>query len=167
MRTLPIRDATLADLDCLSALERDSFSSDRISPRSFRRLIRSASAVCRVMRDRAAILGYYLLLFRSGTGVARLYSIAVDRRHRGRGIARALIASAERTARRGGRTRIRLEVREDNRAAIGLYERLGYRPTGRRTAYYADRADAVRYEKRLDRREPAPGPRRQGRDRHG
>jgi ribosomal protein S18 acetylase RimI-like enzyme len=156
MRSLSIRDATLSDLGRLSALENDSFRSDRLSARSLRRLIGSASAACRVVRGGAEILGYYLLLFRAGTRVARLYSIAVDRRHRGEGVASSLMANAERAARRRGRSRLRLEVRDDNRAAIRLYERLGYRLIGRRAGYYADNANALRYEKRLDRRRQAP-----------
>ena len=40
-----------------------------------------------------------------------------------------------------------LEVRSDNDAAIGLYERLGFRSVGTRAAYYADGADAVLMER--------------------
>jgi ribosomal-protein-alanine acetyltransferase len=133
----------------LTALEAGAFASDRLSPRSFRRLIGAATAACRVAAAGSDIAGYYLLLFRRGSDIARLYSIAVDRRCRGRGIATRLIAHAERTARRRGLRRLRLEVRESNRAAIRLYERLGYRQIGRRTGYYADGADARRYEKCL------------------
>ena len=45
----------------------------------------------------------------------------------------------------------RLEVREDNSRAIDLYEKNGYQPIGRKPAYYADGADALRYEKPLAR----------------
>jgi ribosomal protein S18 acetylase RimI-like enzyme len=161
MRTPSIRAATLSDVDRLLALEADSFGSDRLSARSFRYFVRSATAVCRVIRGGAGILGYYLLLFRSDSEKARLYSIAVDAGHRGRGLAAALLADAERVARRHGRTRLSLEVREDNAAAIGLYERLGFIPKGRYADYYADGAPARRYEKRLGRR---PARRRQETD---
>jgi len=154
MRSPSIRAATLSDVDRLMALETDSFGSDRLSPRSFRHFVRSATAACRVIRQGVEVLGYYLLIFREGAGVARLYSIAVDARHRGRGLAAALLADAERVARRRGRTRVTLEVREDNSAAIRLYERLGYRLKGRAADYYADGAGARRYEKRLDRTGP-------------
>ena len=107
------------------------------------------------MREGAEILGYYVLLFRARSAVARLYSIAVDGRYRGRGIAQSLLADAERTSRRQGLARLSLEVREDNAAAIRLYERRGYVLNGRIADYYADGAGARRYEKRLDR--PARG----------
>jgi len=162
MRTPSIRAATLSDVDCLLALETDSFASDRLTLRSFRHFVRAPTAVLRLMSEGADVLGYYLLLFRARSEVARLYSIAVDGRHRGRGVADALLADAERAARRGGRLRLGLEVREDNAPAIRLYERRGYVFTGRVADYYADGAGARRYEKRLER--PARSRRREADD---
>ena len=40
-------------------------------------------------------------------------------------------------------------MRDDNLPAIRLYERCGYRLIGRYARYYADKADALRYEKLL------------------
>jgi ribosomal protein S18 acetylase RimI-like enzyme len=156
MRSPSIRAATLSDVDRLLALETGSFGSDRLSSRSFRHFVRSATAACRVIREGVEILGYYLLIFREGSAVARLYSIAVDARHRGRGLAAALLADAERVARRHGRTRVSLEVRDDNAAAIRLYERLDYSLRGRVADYYEDGATARRYEKRLVRTRTRP-----------
>ena len=60
-----------------------------------------------------------------------------------------------RMVRPSGRLRITLEARYDNAAAIALYEKLGFRHFGRYPGYYADGAEALRYEKKLERR---PGP---------
>jgi ribosomal protein S18 acetylase RimI-like enzyme len=46
---------------------------------------------------------------------------------------------------------MRLEVRPDNRAAVALYERRGYRPFARTERYYEDGAPAVRFRKSLSR----------------
>lgn len=159
MRTPSIRAAAITDVGHLLALETDAFASDRLTLRSFRHFVRSPTAVLRVIRDGGAIGGYYLLLFRARSRVARLYSIAVDRRRQGRGLGAALIADAERVAARRGAERLGLEVREDNRPAIALYERLGYAFGGRIADYYADGADARRYEKRL---KPEPSPEADG-----
>ena len=155
MPGVEIRDATDADLKGLSALEERSFAADRMAPRSFRRLIARPSARIRVAVEAAAsgrsgILGYHLVLIRNGSSVARLYSIAVDTGKRGAGIGERLLADAEAVAAGARRRVIRLEVHERNRQAISLYERRGYRPIGRYPAYYADRADAIRYEKQID-----------------
>ena len=66
-----------------------------------------------------------------------------------RGVGRELLQAAERYARAHGRTRLRLEARYDNASAIALYEKLGYRTFGRYPGYYADGAEALRFEKAL------------------
>ena len=43
----------------------------------------------------------------------------------------------------------RLEVRDSNHGAIGLYEKLGYRKFGVISHYYEDKHDALRFEKRI------------------
>jgi ribosomal protein S18 acetylase RimI-like enzyme len=144
-----IRDAEDDDLDGLEALEARSFASDRIARRSFRHLIHRDSAALRIAVERREFRGYHVVLFRKGSSLARLYSIAVDGRHRGAGVGSRLLADAEAVARARGKTALRLEVREDNASAIGLYQRRRYAPIGRYDGYYADGADALRYEKRL------------------
>jgi ribosomal-protein-alanine acetyltransferase len=146
-----IRDAEDDDLAGLNGLEARSFASDRLSPESLRRLLRRRSARLRVAAKSGNLLGYHLVLFRAGASVARLYSIAVDGAVRGGGLGRRLLADAEAVAARNGQKALRLEVREDNMSAIRLYEKEGYRPIGCRRAYYADGADAIRYEKPLAR----------------
>ena len=146
---LQIRAATSDDLDGLVALENLCFAADRVSRRSFRKLIESATAICRVATRAGEIVGYTLLLFRAGTGLARLYSIAVHPGERKSGIGAMLVADAERQAFEHDRVVLRLEVREDNQPAIHLYQRVGYRRIGRYLHYYADKTDALRFEKRL------------------
>ncbi len=149
MKGIKIRDAVAADLAGLNHLERRAFTSDRLSRRSFRRLIASPSASLRVAGRLGTVSGYHLVFFRRGATVARLYSLAVDAAARGSGLAEALVADAERLAARRGCRVLRLEVRPDNRPAIGLYRRLGYQPIGVYRRYYADGSDALRLEKSL------------------
>jgi ribosomal protein S18 acetylase RimI-like enzyme len=146
---MSVRDATPADLDGLVALENRCFEADRLSRRSFRKLIGSPTASLRLVARAGRIAGYTLLFFRAGSDVARLYSVAVDPVDRGTGLGPLLLADCETTARARGLRLLRLEVREDNAGAIRLYERLGYHPIGRYPDYYADNTDALRFEKRL------------------
>ncbi|GEM_PF-357991 len=72
-----------------------------------------------------------------------ILSIAVLPERRGRGHARRLVRALLEHARCGGARRAWLEVRADNRAAIGLYASEGFVPAGRRSRYYRDGTDAV------------------------
>jgi ribosomal-protein-alanine N-acetyltransferase len=95
------------------------------------------------------VVGALVLLTRRRSRVARIYSVAVSPRARGRGIGAALIRAAERHARRHGRTAMSLEVRKSNRAARTLYARLGYAERERLPRYYEDGAAGLRLRKAL------------------
>lgn len=143
-----IRPADIADIDGLVAIENKVFSGDRISRRSFRKFLDRHTAVVLVAEQEGRAVGYCMVLFRAGGGIARLYSIAVLE-GTGGGVGRALLAEAEDIAYERGRMTMRLEVREDNARAIGLYEKNGYRRFGREADYYEDGMAALRYEKLL------------------
>jgi ribosomal protein S18 acetylase RimI-like enzyme len=147
-----IRLARASDVDALAAIENTVFEADRISRKSFRSMVDSASAVVLVSVAQGTVAGYCALLFRAGSRKARLYSLAAAR---GSGIGRALLAAAEETAAGRGCEELRLEVRKDNARAIDLYEKSGYRRFGRKPDYYADGAAALLYEKPLHLAEPA------------
>jgi ribosomal protein S18 acetylase RimI-like enzyme len=149
MPGLVLRDATLADIDELAQLEERCFDGDRLSRRSFRSLLSRSSSSLRVARIGRQLAGYSVTLFRRGSRLARLYSIAVAPEARGGGLARKMLADAEATARRRGMSGLRLEVRADNSAATALYRTEGYEPDGRRENYYEDGATAFRWTKRL------------------
>ena len=89
------------------------------------------------------------MLFHEGPSLARLYSIAIDPRARGIGLGQKLLEAAEQAARDNDRAYMRLEVRPDNRGAIALYERNGYRPFATVRDYYEDHSEALRFEKRI------------------
>ncbi len=144
-----IRRGKPADLDALWELENRVFATDRMSRRSLRRLLASPSAVAMVARADGAIMGVAIVLFRANSRVARLYSLAVGPKYTGRGIASALLATAEKIARWRKCRSLRLEVHERNHSAIKVYRRAGYHEFGRYHHYYEDRGHALRFEKQL------------------
>lgn len=144
-----IRDARLSDLNALVALEERCFEIDRFSRRQFRYLITRAQGRLLVDERRGKLIGYVLVLFREGTSLARLYSIAVDPRHRGKGAGRNLLAAAERASAEAQCAYLRLEVRRDNVESIRLYRSAGFRKMGEVGDYYEDGMEALRYEKAL------------------
>lgn len=145
-----IREARMEDVPELVRIEGLSFETDRLKVPSFRNLIKNDTATVLVAQgENGALLGYAITLFRKSTAVARLYSIAVDKSMRGRGISSKLLEGLEDDARERGSLFLRLEVRPDNMAAIRLYQSLGYQPFGRHFGYYEDHSDALRFEKSL------------------
>lgn len=145
-----LRPTRMEDLDALVALEQPCFAGDRLSRRSFRRWLSQAPGGL-VVADAGAggLAGYALVILRRNSPLARLYSIATHPDFRGQGLGARLVGAAEAYAGEHGRRYLRLEVRRDNRAAIRLYERLGYTLFGHVADYYEDHEDALRLQKLL------------------
>ena len=142
-----LRTARAADLPILQVLE-SLFPGDRLSPRQLRHHLNNPHAVMRVIETEYALAGYSLLLTRSGSHAARLYSIAVAPAFRGQGMGRRLLDDVVAQASAQGCNEVRLEVREDNELAIRLYRDYGFKLFEQRPRYYQDGADALRF--RLD-----------------
>jgi ribosomal protein S18 acetylase RimI-like enzyme len=149
MRPPMIRPATLDDLDALVDIEERCFDSDRLSRRSFRHLLTRGHAATLVADQNGAVRGYGMVLCNAGTSLGRLYSFAVDPSARGQGLGHRLLEACEQAALARDCVTLRLEVRPDNAAAIGLYEAHGYRRFDVVEDYYEDHAEALRYEKQL------------------
>ncbi len=149
-----LRPARARDLDALVCLEETSFAGDRLTRRSLRRFLASPRAPVLVAEGPGGtVLGSAVVLRRRGSGVERLYSLAVAPEARGSGVGGALLDHLLARAVLRGTRAVRLEVREDNGAAIGLYRSRGFHETGRTPGYYADGAAAVRMERPLEGRQ--------------
>jgi ribosomal protein S18 acetylase RimI-like enzyme len=145
---LAIGSARTGDLEAILRLEALSFAHDRLSRRSLARLLASRNEVI-VARAAAEIAGYGLVLFRRGSRLARLYSLAVAPAMAGKGIGQGLLAACEASAALRGCIVLRLEVRRDNDRAIRFYTAAGYAQFGHHEAYYADGQAALRMQKPL------------------
>jgi len=78
---------------------------------------------------------------------ARLGSLWVDPEARGAGVGAALIEEAVAWARSGGFARIQLDVADHNPAAVALYAREGFEPTGRVAPFPAPRGHLRKHER--------------------
>ena len=146
---LSIRRAVHVDLSALIELENATFSSDRLSPRQWRRHLDNTNAEIWIGEVGGIAGAAAVLFYRRGSRLARLYSLAVAAALRGRGVGEALLDACEQAARLRGCDRLRLEVRRDNAAAERLYRRRGYQLFAQRTDYYEDGETASCYEKAL------------------
>ena len=75
------------------------------------------------------------MLVRSGPGQGSVVIVAISPPHQGRGLGRALLASTLASAWEVGIRTVDLTVTEQNRPAVALYRRLGFKPKRRMTAY--------------------------------
>lgn len=146
---LHLHPAAESDLAGLLALEQACFATDRISERSWQRLLRSASAAILLASYGKALAGALVQLFNRETDIARVYSIAVDARFRQHGVARRLIDAAVVAADERGSAVVRLETRVDNTVAQNLFAAAGFTPFGGIDAYYEDGANALRLERAI------------------
>lgn len=78
-------------------------------------------------------------IVRSADGEAEILSIAVDPKDRRNGVADMLMREAILRLRAEGQEALLLEVDENNKAAVKLYEKFGFETVGNRPAYYAPR----------------------------
>lgn len=150
--TLPatLRLSQPSDLDALCRLELECFDGDRFSRRQLAHILIRANATTRVaVSEQGVLLGYGTLLFRRNSRNARLYSFCVHPDARGGGLGRRLLEVLESEARTRGMHKLTLEVRADNRIAMGLYRRMGFLPQRWLDDYYVDGCAAWQMEKPL------------------
>jgi [ribosomal protein S18]-alanine N-acetyltransferase len=144
-----VRPASPNDAEAILRLEEQAFTSDRMSRRSIRRLIKSPSARVMVAVAGAQVCATMVLLLRRNSRSVRIYSMAVDRLHRQKGIASQLLTYAEALTIEVGASTLKLEVRKGNQQAERLYQRQGYVKQAELPSYYSDGADAVSMEKQV------------------
>ena len=84
-----------------------------------------------------------MILFRVAADEGEILTLAVLASARRSKIGSLLLQSALRVARGRGARSVYLEVAEDNKAAIALYDEAGFRTVGRRPDYYRTRCSSV------------------------
>ncbi len=106
------------------------------------RCLRNRDCVVLAARDRRRVVGFAIMEFYAIH--AHLNLFAVQPGYQRQGIGRQLLDWLEASARTAGIFKVHLELRANNAGALAFYEKLGYRATGSKAAYYDGREDAVR-----------------------
>lgn len=100
-----------------------------------------------VAEENGVVVGYVIARHVDGRG--HVIAIAVEPRHRCRGIGRALMEATMRIFEATGVKEVYLEVRVSNVGAIKFYENLGFKKEEILPAYYADGEDGVLLRKSI------------------
>ena len=145
-----IRSGTEADHGFLERLGRTAFGEfDVRSGPHMLEMVRERGATTLVATAGGVAIGFVTLLL-AETGVAHVLAIAVEPRHRGRGVGQRLFAAAERTARSRGAHAIRLTTAQANVEALSLFLKLGLRIERRMARFYGRGQDACELAKALE-----------------
>ena len=139
-----VRDAELADLDAIMALETATFPGDAWSRDLMAAELASPHTMYVVVESGDEIVAYAGLSAPAGAGQGDIQTIAVDPTHRRLGIGTVLMRELLGAARARGASEVFLEVRADNPGAEELYRRHGFARIGVRPHYYQpDDVDAI------------------------
>jgi [ribosomal protein S18]-alanine N-acetyltransferase len=141
MTAIDIRRLRLADIPLVEQVERRSYQTPW-SRTMFAGEIAKATSRCFGAFEGDRLVGY--LIVSRYVDAWHVMNVAVDEPYRRQGIAQRMLGDLFAQTTGDGTRGCTLEVRVSNHGAIRLYERLGFRPTGIRRAYYTDnREDAL------------------------
>jgi ribosomal-protein-alanine N-acetyltransferase len=140
---LRLRRMEEGDLDAVLAIERASDSAPHWERLDYRAALAEGEnpalrRVALVAEWGGELAGFAIvrLVRLAEESEAELESIVVSLEKRGQGIGKALLAESLAHAKVAGARSMDLEVRASNTTAVRLYERFGFRETGRRRGYY-------------------------------
>lgn len=138
MEGLSIRPLMTRDVEAVFALTQRSPEAAQWPQEEFERMAGYPSATghawvaCAGKQKR--VVGY--IVVRRAADEVEILNIVVAKRRRRQGVGGLLLERALAAARAAGARRAFLEVRESNRAAIGMYDRHYFLRVGRRAMYY-------------------------------
>ena len=143
------RQAQACDLPIFVSLDKELFPYSPWTAGQYKEEFSSPTRHFVVALDEAHSIIGYAGVFAPGATEADILTVGVVPDHRGKGIAKALMALITDWAKAQGSTAMMLEVKTDNIEAIGLYETLGYSKLNVRNNYFGAGLDALVMRKEL------------------
>ena len=136
------RDAHAFDLPIFVSLDKELFPYSPWTAGQYKEELSSPTRHFVVAIDEANSIIGYAGVFAPGATEADILTVGVIPEHRGKGIAKALMALITDWAIAQGSTAMMLEVKTGNDDAIGMYESLGYLKLNIRKDYFGTGLDA-------------------------
>lgn len=147
---ISVQDALLTHLDRLCEIEQKCFRNEAFTKNQIACLLAHPNSVSLIAKDNHNIIGFIIGIIvhekRKLTG--HILTIDVYPSHRRMGIGSMLLKQIEKIFVGRGVKTCYLEAREDNVAALNLYQKLGYRRVGNLENYYKN-AHGILFEKGL------------------
>ena len=136
------REANAFDLPVFVSLDKELFPYSPWSASQYKEEFSSPTRHFVVAVDADQKIIGYAGVFAPGAAEADILTVGVVPDHRGKGVAKELMALITDWAKDQGSTAMMLEVKTDNIEAIGLYEALGYSTLNIRKDYFGAGLDA-------------------------
>ncbi len=148
--TESIETASTTHLSRLCQIENDCFKEEAFTRQQIARLLSDYNSIGLVAKEDGLIVGFIIAAVYADRGKLTGHILTLDilAAHRRKGIGTKLLAEAEKILLEKGARTCRLEVREDNVAALSLYQRMSYKRVRRLRNYYG-KANGSYLEKTL------------------
>jgi ribosomal-protein-alanine acetyltransferase len=135
---IQIEDLSIRLLDKLCEIEKRCFEQEAFTKQQLAYLITDYSTIGLTALVNGEIAGFAIarVNIRRNVTFGHILTIDVAPAYRRKGIAQQLLQEIETILRERGINECRLEVRENNTAALNLYQKLGYTEIGKLEKYY-------------------------------
>ena len=133
-----IENATITLLDKYYEIEEQCFDQEAFTKSQISYLLTDYNTIALMAKTDSDIAGFIIaqVEVEENTEFGHIITINVAPKLRRQGIATKLLHKIENLLKQKGITQCRLEVREDNKHAIKLYQKLGYQTVGILENYY-------------------------------
>ncbi len=138
--TITMEDASIRYLDRLYEIEMECFEKEAFTKQQIAYLLNDYNSISLVAKENEKIIGFIIgrIHVERKSFIGHILTIDVSPTHRRKGIAVKLLQEIERIFKEKSVKVCHLEVREDNIAALSLYQKSGYKKIGRLRNYYGN-----------------------------
>jgi [ribosomal protein S18]-alanine N-acetyltransferase len=135
---IKIETASIRLLDKLCEIEEQCFDQEAFTKRQISYLLTDYNAIALVAKANSVIAGFIIaqVEIENNTLYGHIITINVAPDYRRKGIASKMLKETEELLKQKNISECQLEVREDNSAALKLYQNSGYKKIGRLEKYY-------------------------------
>ena len=139
--TVTIETASNRHLDILYEIERTCFKEEAFTKQQISILLADYNSICLIAKEDNQAVGFVIgtIGFERNSLTGHILTIDILPTHQRKNIGTRLLREIESLFKQKSVVACRLEVREDNIAAIILYEKLGYKKMGKLDNYYGSK----------------------------
>jgi len=137
---ITIEDASIRHLDKLYEIEMGCFEREAFTKQQIAHLLTDYNSVSLVAKVNGEIIGFIIgtIYLERNSLTGHILTIDISPIHRRKGTAQKLLQEIEKIFTEKGVKACRLEVREDNIAALRLYQKFGYKKVAKLKNYYGN-----------------------------